>query len=31
MPMMNAILGKFKDCLALPFLLIHGVGHDVHT
>ncbi len=28
---MNAILSKFKDCLASPFLLVHGVGHDVCT
>ncbi len=30
-PMMNAIPGKYKDCLASPFLLVHGVGHDEHT
>jgi hypothetical protein len=29
--MMNAIPGKFGDRLALPFLLIHGVGHDERT
>jgi hypothetical protein len=29
--MMNAIPGKFGDCLALPFLLVHGVGHDERT
>jgi hypothetical protein len=29
--MMNANPGKFKDCLASPFLLVHGVGHDVCT
>ncbi len=29
--MMNTIPGKFKDYLASPFLLVHGVGHDVHT
>jgi hypothetical protein len=29
--MMNAIPGKFKDCLTSPFLLVHGVGHDVQT
>jgi hypothetical protein len=29
--MMNAIPGKYKDCLASPFLLVHGVGHDEHT
>jgi hypothetical protein len=29
--MMNAILGKYKDCLASPFLLVHGVGQDEHT
>jgi hypothetical protein len=29
--MMNTIPGKFKDCLASLFLLVHGVGHDVHT
>jgi hypothetical protein len=28
---MNAIPGKFKHCLASPFLLVHGVGHDIHT
>jgi hypothetical protein len=26
--MMNAIPGKYKNCLALLSLLIHGVGHD---
>jgi hypothetical protein len=29
--MMNAIPGKYKDCLASPFLLIHGIGHDERT
>jgi hypothetical protein len=29
--MMNAIPGKFRDHLALPFLLIHGIGHDEWT
>jgi hypothetical protein len=29
--MMNTIPGKFKDCLASPFMLVHGVGHGVHT
>ena len=29
--MMNAIPDKYKDCLASPFLLVHGVGHDEHT
>jgi hypothetical protein len=30
--MMNAIPGKYGNKgLALPFLLIHGVGHDQHT
>ncbi len=29
--MMNTIPGKFEDPLALPFMLVHGVGHDVHT
>ncbi len=29
--MMNAIPGKFKDCLALPFMLVHGVDHNVCT
>jgi hypothetical protein len=28
---MNAIPGKFRDRLALPFLLVHGVGHDEWT
>ncbi len=26
--MMNEIPGKYKDRLALPFLLVHGVGHN---
>ena len=26
--MMNAIPGKFGGKLALPFMLVHGVGHD---
>ncbi len=26
--MMNTIPGKYKDRLAFPFLLVHGVGHD---
>jgi hypothetical protein len=29
--MMNTIPGKFKDCLASPFLLVHGVGNHVRT
>ncbi len=29
--MMNAIPGKIHGCLASPFLLVHGVGHDEHT
>ncbi len=29
--MMNAIPGKFKDRLALPFMLVHEVSHDVCT
>jgi hypothetical protein len=29
--MMNPIPGKFKDHLALPFMLVHGIGHDVRT
>ncbi len=29
--MMNAIAGKYKDCLASPFFLVHGVGHDEQT
>jgi hypothetical protein len=29
--MMNAIPGKHSGCLASPFLLIHGVGHDEQT
>ncbi len=29
--MMNTIPGKFKDRLALPFMLVHGVRHDVRT
>jgi hypothetical protein len=29
--MMNMILGKFKDHLASPFLLVHGIGHNVRT
>ncbi len=29
--MMNTIPGKWKDRLALPFMLVHGVGHDVRT
>ncbi len=28
---MNTISGKFKDYLALPFMLVHGVGHNVRT
>jgi hypothetical protein len=28
---MNAIPGKFKDLLTLPFMLVHGVGHNVRT
>jgi hypothetical protein len=29
--MMNMILGKFKNRLASPFLLVHGIGHNVRT
>jgi hypothetical protein len=29
--MMNVIPEKYKDCLASPFLLVHGVGHDERT
>jgi hypothetical protein len=29
--MMNAIPVKFRDHLASPFLLVHGVGHDERT
>jgi hypothetical protein len=29
--MMNTIPGKWKDCLVLPFMLVHGVGHNVRT
>jgi hypothetical protein len=29
--MMNTIPGKWKDRLASPFMLVHGVGHDVRT
>ncbi len=29
--MMNAIPGKLHGKLALPFLLVHGVGHDKRT
>jgi hypothetical protein len=29
--MMNTIPGKFKDRLASPFMLVHGVGHNVWT
>ncbi len=29
--MMNTIPGKWKDRLALPLMLVHGVGHDVRT
>jgi hypothetical protein len=29
--MMNAIPGKIHGCLASPFLLVHGVGHDECT
>jgi hypothetical protein len=29
--LMNAIPGKFKDPLALSFMLVHGVGHDICT
>jgi hypothetical protein len=29
--MMNTIPGKFKDHLASPFMLVHGVEHDVRT
>jgi hypothetical protein len=27
--MMNAMPGKFEDCIASPFLLVHGICHDV--
>ena len=29
--MMNAIPGKIHGCIASPFLLVHGVGHDERT
>jgi hypothetical protein len=29
--MMNAIPGKHSGCLASPFLLAHGMGHDERT
>jgi hypothetical protein len=29
--MMNAIPGKIHGCLASPFLLAHGIGHDERT
>ncbi len=29
--MMNAIPGKHSGCLASPFLLVHGMGHDEQT
>jgi hypothetical protein len=29
--MMNTIPGKYKDRLALPFMLVHGIGHGVRT
>ncbi len=29
--MMNIILGKFKDPLASPFMLVHGICHNVRT
>jgi hypothetical protein len=29
--MMNTIPGKFKDRLALPFMLVHGIGHNIRT
>ncbi len=29
--MMNAIPGKILGKLALPFLLVHGIGHDENT
>ncbi len=29
--MMNTILGEFKDHLALPFMLVHGIGHNIRT
>jgi hypothetical protein len=29
--MMNAIPGKIHGCIASPFLLVHGVGHDDRT
>ncbi len=28
---MNAIPGKHSGCLASPFLLVHGLGHDEQT
>jgi hypothetical protein len=28
--MMNTILGKYKNRLALLFLLVDGIGHDEH-
>jgi hypothetical protein len=29
--MMNTIWGKFKDRLALPFMLVHKIGHNIRT
>jgi hypothetical protein len=29
--MMNTIPSKFKGRLALPFMLVHGIGHDIRT
>jgi hypothetical protein len=29
--MMNAIFGKHSGCLASPFFLVHGMGHDKQT
>jgi hypothetical protein len=29
--MMNMIPGKFKDRLVLLFMLVHGIGHNIHT
>ncbi len=29
--MMNVIPGKIHGCIASPFLLVHGVGHDEQT
>ncbi len=29
--MMSMISGKFKDPLAVPFMIVHGIGHNVRT